>query len=347
MSDDVPKGEDKNEAAAALSALGASKGGKARAARLAPERRRAIGTKGALKRWGVEPVEATHAGLLKLGDIELACANLPDGKRVIAESTMLAALGRGYSGYYSQRDALAPAGTAVPPRYLSPKVLRDFIPKDLAELQLIPYLTPAGGLAKGVNAEAVPQICEVWLEARAAGKLNKAQLRTAAKAEIILRGLARVGIIALVDEATGYQDQRAQNALAEILEAFIAKELRPYLATFPADFYKEIYRLNGWKYPVLSGQRPSVVGKWTNDLVYDRLAPGVREELHRLTPRDEKGRLKYKLFRWLTEEVGSPKLENHLNILVALGRASDTWQGFKRAVDRALPKFGANFKLPF
>jgi hypothetical protein len=298
-----------------------------------------------MKRWGIEPVKATHAGVIPLGDIELACANLPDGARVIAESTMLTALGRGYSGYYSQRDALAPSGSAVPPRYLSPAVLKPFIPHDLTDLKLIPYLTPSGTLAKGVKAEAVPLICEVWLKAREAGKLNEAQLRTAAKAEIILRGLARVGIIALVDEATGYQDQRAQNALAKILEAFIAKELRPYISMFPAEFYKEIFRLNDWDYPTLSGKRPGVVGKWTNDLVYERLAPGIREELHRLTPRDSKGRLKHKLFQRLTEEVGSPKLEGHLNILVALLKAADTWEGFKRAVDRALPRFGANLKL--
>lgn len=45
------------------------------------------------------------------------------------------------------------------------------------------------------------------------------------RSEILVRGFARVSIIALVDEATGYQRDRAKNALAAILEAFIAKEL--------------------------------------------------------------------------------------------------------------------------
>lgn len=343
--DEDDQGSGKNENASALSALGASKGGQSRAQKLSPARRKEIATTAAIKRWGMDPVRATHDGSIKLGDLELACANLPNGQRVIAESTMLSALGRGYSGYYSQRDALAPPGSAVPPRYLSPAVLRDFIPKELTDLQLTPYLTPAGSLAKGVNAEMVPMICEVWLKAREAGKLTKVQLRTAAKAEIILRGLARVGIIALIDEATGYQDQRAHNALAQILEAFIAKELRPYVPTFPPEFYKEIFRLNGWEYPTMSGKRPSIIGKWTNDLVYDRLAPGIREELHRLTPRDSKGRLKTKLFQRLTEEVGSPKLEQHLNILVALFKASDNWKGAMRGVNRALPAYGSNLNL--
>jgi hypothetical protein len=229
--DDDEDGKNKN--ASALSALGASKGGKERAKRLSPEQRKAIATSAAITRWGMEPVRAVCDGFLKIGDIELACANLPDGRRVIAEITMLQALKRGYSGYYSQRDAAAPAGSAVPPRYLSPAFLRPFISEELKALQPIPYVTKSGVLAKGVEASAVPQICEVWLKARDAGKLNDVQLRTAAQAEIILRGLARVGITALIDEATGFQEERERNALAKILERFIAKELQPWAKTFP------------------------------------------------------------------------------------------------------------------
>jgi hypothetical protein len=331
--------ETKNENASALSALGASKGGKARAGRLSQERRRQIATAGAIKRWGMEPVRATHSGSIKLGDAELACANLPDGRRVIAESTMLSALGRGYSGYYSKRDALVLPGTAVPPRYLSPAVLRPFIPKELNDLQLTPYLTPAGTLAKGVDAELVPMICEVWLTAREAGKLNEVQLRTAAKAEIILRGMARVGIIALIDEATGYQDQRPHDALVKILEAFIAKELRPYVKTFPPEFYQEIYRLRKWKYPRISNRRTPLLGHITNDIVYARLAPGVRRELHKKTPRNEKGKLVTKLFQWLTEEIGNPRLRDHNGKAVLLMNASEDWPEFMRLIDRALPKY--------
>lgn len=337
----------KNQNATALSVLGASKGGRARAEHLSPEQRKAIATNAAMKRWGVEPVRAVCDGVIKLGDIELACANLPDGRRVIAEATMLRALGRGYSGYYSQRDAAAPPGAAVPPRYLSPAFLRPFISKELAGLQPIPYLTKAGGLAKGVEAEAVPQICEVWLKAREVGKLNEIQLRTAAKAEIILRGLARVGIAALIDEATGFQDERERNALAQILERFIAKELQPWVKTFPVDYYREIYRLRNWFWPPKSKTHNSILGKYTNDLVYDRLAPGVREELHKLTPRNPKGRLKHKLFQHLTEDTGHPKLREHLGAIVMAMKLSKSWEEFMATMDRHLKRFPKGPLLPF
>lgn len=168
------------------------------------------------------------------------------------------------------------------------------------------------------------------------------QERFAGACDLIVRGLAHVGITALVDEATGFQDARARDALAKILEAFVTRELRRWVSTFPADYYKELFRLRGWQFPTLpkdQQKRPVMVGKITNDVVYARLAPGVRAELHRLTPRDEKGRLKHKLFQRLTEDVGHPKLKEHLASVVALMRAADDWDGFERMLNRALPKY--------
>jgi hypothetical protein len=128
---------------------------------------------------------------------------------------------------------------------------------------------------------------------------------------MLQHGWAKVGIIALVDEATGYQDFRRKDALARILEKFVAKELRPYIRTFPSDFYRQIYRLNKWDYVEGSG-RPGVIGHWTNNIVYKRLAPGVWEELNKRTPRTEAGNLKHKLFQRLTDHIGHPKLRQSI-----------------------------------
>jgi hypothetical protein len=114
--------------------------------------------------------------------------------------------------------------------------------------------------------------------------------------------------------------------------------------------YKELFRLRGWKFPNLPAdqrKRPILVGRLTNDIVYDRLAPGVREELHRLTPRDDKGRLKHKLFQRLTVEVGSPKLREHLASVVALMKAADKWGQFVTMINRALPRYNDTAFLPF
>ena len=183
--------------------------------------------------------------------------------------------------------------------------------------------------AFGYPAELLPKVCDVFLDADQAGALAKGQKHIAAQAQVLIRGLAHVGIIALVDEATGYQDERARDALARILEAFIAKELRPWVRTFPTDFYKEMFRLR--KIPYREDvKRPQYIGVLTNDLIYSRLAPGVLDELRRVTPRDEKGRLKTHLHRRLTEDVGHPKLQQHLSAVTALMKASDTWERLSR-----------------
>jgi hypothetical protein len=151
-----------------------------------------------------------------------------------------------------------------------------------------------------------------------------------------------VGIIALVDEATGFQDDRAKNTLANILEEFIAKELRPYVKTFPADFYKEMFRLRDWKWPELPAdqrKRPILVGRLTDNLVYDRLAPGVKRRLKELIGRDESGRLKHKMFQRLTDEIGDPKLREHLAAVVALMKAADSWPQFVTMLDRSLKRY--------
>jgi hypothetical protein len=93
--------------------------------------------------------------------------------------------------------------------------------------------------------------------------------------------------------------------------------------------------------------RPGVVGHWTNNIVYKRLAPGVWEELNRLTPRDEQGRLKIKLFQHLTGDVGHPKLREHLAGVLMLMKYSPDWVVFMDRLDREYPQWGKSLMLPF
>lgn len=344
--------QEKNVHAAALSALGASKGGRARADKLSPERRTEIATKAAAARWkgSGAPIEAAYSGVVTIGDTELDCAVLPGGRRVISEAAVMRALGRGYSGYYSQRDAAAADGSAVLPRYVAPMALKDFISDDLRDLLLkpIPYVHPGSRIiAKGLEAEALPKICRVWLDARQAQKLNKAQLRTAQKAEILTAGLAEVGIVGLVDEATGYQEVRDRRALQEILDRFLRKELAAWAKTFPDQFYREIFRLRKWTWKGMGINRPQAVANYTKDIVYMRLAPGILEELEKRNPKDERGRRPGAHHQFLTEDVGHPALAQHLHAVIALMRVSTEWDGFKRMLDRAFPKRGDTLNIDF
>jgi hypothetical protein len=184
----------------------------------------------------------------------------------------------------------------------------------------------------------LPQVCDVWLRAREAGVLRReSQLRIALKAEILTRGLARVGIIALVDEATGYQEERDRDALHKILAAYIAEELMPWTRRFPDTFYQELFRLKGWKYSPPSVKRPREVGKLTAELVYQKLPPGVLDELRIKNPLIRSGYRRHKHHQFLTESIGNVHLEKQLIAVTTLLRASPDWKTFKILFDNAFP----------
>src|SRR5205814_1919222 len=160
--------------------------------------------------------------------------------------------------------------------------------------------------AYGYEATLLPRICEAILDADKAGTLRANQKHLAEAAQLLIRGFAHVGIIALVDEATGYQDERPADELRRILEAYISEELRPWVKRFPNEFFKQIYRLHGWEYREGNHKHPQYVGRLINILIYDPLPPGVLTELQARNPTNERGRRRWKHHQLLTEDIGDP-----------------------------------------
>lgn len=320
----------------------ASRGGDARAKSLSAEQRTDIARRAVQARWEkagktIEKVpKATHAGVIEIGDSQIPCAVLEDGTRMLTQFGYFQAIGRSprpAKGRGSSVEKMAP--------FLDLDNLKPFVTLDLeASTKPIVFQLPGGTRAFGYRAETLPKVCDVYLRAREAGALLASQEKFGKACELIVRGLAEVGIIALVDEATGYQDDRDRRALAKILEAFVARELRPWVHTFPVDYYKELYRLRDLPYPPVGNKMPQYIGVLTNDIVYRRLAPGVLSELRRVTPRDEKGRLKQHLHRRLTDDVGHPKLLQHLGSVVTLMKISEPkdYAGFQKLLDRVHPR---------
>jgi hypothetical protein len=166
-----------------------------------------------------------------------------------------------------------------------------------------------------------------------------------------MRSLAGVAIVALVDEASGYQEIRPQNALQAYLEKLVAKELAAWAKKFPDEFYENIYKLKSWPWPGMKKNRYSVVAHYTRDLVYQRIAPSLLEELETKSPKDEKGNRKNKLHQWLTDDIGNPMLSQHLHSLIMFQRlalkSGYGWNRFVKMVDQVMPKRGTTLDLPF
>jgi hypothetical protein len=324
-------------------ASGRARGGHERARRLTPEKRAEMARKAAEARWDRkvnEVICGSPDNPLRIGDVDLECYVLEDGTRVLTQSTFLEAIGR------HRRPNLRRERDDELPSILQGKAINPFISDEVkAKSKPIVFRLPGGGRASGYNAELLPEVCEIYLKARDAEKLPPNQEHIAKQAEILMRGLAHVGIIALVDEATGYQAVRERNALTKILEAFIDKELRPWVKTFPPDFYREMFRLRGLEFND-GFQMPQYFGHLTNNVVYERLAPGVLDELKRVTPKDDKGRRKHRYHQKLTNDVGVSKLNRHLGSVVTLMRMSDDWDGFMRLLDRMHPRVGDTLQLP-
>lgn len=280
---------------------------------------------------------------LVIGDVEIQCYVLEDETRVISQGGFLKALGRARTA----RIDRASIDGVNPPAFLAPNNLKPFIANELLTASIPVQFRSAsrGPVAYGYDASLLPRVCEVYLKARDAGALTHTQRHIAERADVVMRGLATVGIIALVDEATGYQHVREERALATILERFIAQEWQPWTKTFPLEFYEQICRLKGWP-SVNAINRPSVIGKYTNDFVYERLAPGVLDELRRKNPVLPSGTRKHKHHQWFTPEHGHPKLREHLSAVVALMRAAATWSDFKHFLNRAFTKQGTTIPLP-
>lgn len=314
-----------------------AEGGRARAKAMTREQRRDAARKAAQARWAAEGrpkvMQATHEGAVPLGEFTIPCAVLEDGTRVLSRIEFIRTIGRkgkAKGGRRYDEESKIPV-------FLTAANLKPFISDDLLENSApVPFYGLNGQMRMGYRADLLRSVCDVFLDAKIAGALQPNQEHIAIRCRILNKAFAAVGIAALVDEATGYQDVRARDELAKILKLFVAKELQKWVSTFPPDFYKEMFRLK--KIPYTGNlKKPQFVGHITNNLVYKRLAPGVLTELRIKNPVTETGRRKSTHHQWLTPNVGHPKLLHHLGKVTALMSVSDDWAGFEKLIDKHLP----------
>jgi hypothetical protein len=317
----------------------ARQGGRARAAKLDPETRSAIAAEAAATRWGnVHVAEST--GEIQIGEMTIACAVLEDGTRVVSQSTVLQSLGRN-----PEKSRRSRGNSELRAPFLLANNLQPFIGDELKQLdEPIPYrVAGESGRALGYRAEMLPLVCEVYLDARRAGALDPKQYNAADAAEILLAGLARVGIVALVDEATGFQERRARDELRLILEKYVDSAFRPWVRVFPDEFFEQVYRLQGWDYQRGTSKRPAYVGKLINKYVYDALPPGVTEELQRVNPKNERGNRPRRHHQHLTADTGNVHLDRQISTVLTLMRISNSKSEFEDLFARA---FAPQLRLP-
>ena len=275
-----------------------------------------------------EVLDAVYSGKLPIGDIELDCAVLDGGVRVLSERAVHRAFGSKRGGSHWKRMKENGGGANLP-SFISAKNYSPFISNDLGVALKSPvfYRVNAGATpASGMKAELLPEICGVILAARRAGELHRSQEHLAAQAEVLMEAFAKVGIIALVDEATGYQRDRSHDALRLLLSKYIAEGLQKWLKTFPDAFFAELDRLYG--NDTRHGKRPQYYGRFINKYVYDPIENGyVKKELDKLNI-DDAGRRKARFHQWLNEE-GRNMLIHQIGRVQGLMEMCDGIEHFK------------------
>lgn len=289
-------------------------------------------------------LKVEYEGELKIGETILPCYVLEDGQRVLS--------GRGVQNLLKlteEKESKQKTAGSRLKRLFNYKTFKPilFNKLDADQFQII-KCRKGKTIIHGYNPTSLVDLCDAIIDVKNSGVNLAIRQRIIAKqAEIFIRSIAKVGIIALIDEATGYQDIRAKKALADILEKYIAKEYREWTKTFPDEFYREMFRLKGWIFDPKTVKRPIIIARYTNDVVYERLAPGVLKILREKNPVTPKGYRKQKHFQWLTGDIGHPKLREHLAGIMALMRAAPNWRAFYNMVQRSYPKLNEQIPLAF
>jgi len=306
-----------------------SLGGKASADRLSSAERRERAKQAATARWSSKLPQATHGDSdhpLRIGEIEIGCYVLDDGRRVISQRALQTGIGMNMSGGAQRLLKMMGLFNAkgIPCKDLSSRISDP-----------IKFVTQ-GVIAHGYEATTLADMCDVILDARKAGILSPQRMRLADQCEILVRSFAKVGIIALIDEATGYQYDRPRRDLEQLLKKFLSENLVRYARTFPNDYFKHLCRLKGVE--LRNDMRlPQYFGHLTNDLIYRRIAPGLLKALKER--RAERGTPSNKLYWWTSEELGHPSLLLHLGTVVGLLKLNNDYDKFYAQLNTIAPVY--------
>ncbi len=286
----------------------------------------------------VELPKATHQGQMAVGDLLLDCYVLEDGRRVFHKRGMARALGLKSEGGNAFMKTMSGKGLGSGlPVFLREKINNPINFKPLTQ-----------DLAHGYDADVLADVAKAIVAANQAGKLTTAQSRLAGRAQILLNAFAKVGVVALIDEATGYQQIRDPKALRILIQQYIEDEKREWEKQFPDSYYDDLNRLYGSKSLTKTStgaviqNRPQHFGKFTRSYVYHPLENGaVLEELDRINPKiDARGTRRDRFHQHLTLGYGIEKLKRQVQEVQTLMAVSDTVTQFKKLFQKRFPQKG-------
>ena len=269
---------------------------------------------------------------LKLGDLEIPCYVLEDGRRVLS--------GRGIDKILSNdSDNNLPVITTRH-FFKSAKFTELFDKKLVNKLKNPLKFYQSNGLnTNGYEATLFIDLCNNFIDLFEQNKIGKEFKNVVKNCLIIVRAVSKVGIVALIDEATGYQYDRKYDALRILLEQYIQEEARKWIKEFPNEFFTQLDKLyNNPK--TTSRNRPMYYGKFINEYIYKPLENvKVLTELKEINPtiknKKGKGHRKNRHHQHMTEKIGLNQLRAQIFITLGLMRVATSIKKFKELFNRS------------
>jgi hypothetical protein len=280
-----------------------------------------------------EIIKSAYEGKVAIGEAELECHVLDDEQRIFSRKDFLHAINLKFDPKEEQKMV-----RLFLDRINLVSILGD---QSLYNALNNPIKFKKGNfVAYGYPAELLAEVCNAILALAENMRLPvEFEIKEAAKhSRKLLKALANVGVVALIDEATGYQDYRNKRALQDILDRYLETEYSKWAKRFPDEFYRQLFRLKRWEWKGMNVNRPSVVGTYTKNIVYSRLAPGLLKELESRNPPVERKKIRH--HQWLTADVGHPALAEHLAGVLAIMKLSSNWEQFERHLTKVYPVLG-------
>jgi len=279
--------------------------------------------------------KATHSGDWVIdaeANIKVQCYVMDNGERVLSLRASSRAMG------------LVGAGSTALVRNLNSKWISPYLSAGLRDWmyhasrnELPDYITDTGQKFTPLEASLFIDVCKAYVDALHDGAISGKQEDIAHRMFAIMTAFAKVGLVAIIDEVTGYQDDRDRAELQLILSQYISEELMPWTKRFPDEFYKQMFRLKGWEYK--GKPKSPYAGRLTDEYIYKYLPDGVLKELQSKNPRDSATRnRKHRHHQYLTINTGAKHLDNQLQQTMALMKASDSWKEFDRLFKKAMGK---------
>lgn len=306
------------------------KGGAARSRALSAQERSRIAREAAQKRWGNEPVKAVHGSPdkpIRIADIEVPCYILADERRVVATSGVLDAFGMARGGSMVR-------GMNRLELFAAQERLKGYVSEDLLQRIATPIRFKVGKKeAHGFDADTLIEMAEAVVAADDDGKLQAQQVQIAHQCRVITRSLTRIGLIALIDEATGYQSKRDSDELQQILTAYILPEHRPWVQTIPTEFTDELYRVHGWERKA-QNRGPRYAGKLIRELIYEKMPKPILPALDEVNPQGGDYRRKKKHHQHLTDKQGLDHFRSQVITMMTLLRISNNKEEFRRHLEK-------------